>query len=154
LVKDNITGFTGIAIARTEFGFGCVHIQIQAQGLTTAGEPIPVQSFDDQRVEVLAPPTKSWPEPTKTTIKLGDVVRDVLTGATGVASAKTFNLDGHVTIIIEQPGLTEDGAPKAPIRFGLEGLIVVDRRELEVSKDSVATSGGPTARRIPAPLYH
>ena len=33
-VKDNITGFTGIVIGRTEFAFGCIHISIQAPGLT------------------------------------------------------------------------------------------------------------------------
>lgn len=31
LVKDRITGFKGIAIGRTEFGYGCVHIRVQAQ---------------------------------------------------------------------------------------------------------------------------
>ena len=146
LVKDTITGFTGIAIGRTEFGYGCIHIRIHSNWLTKEGDPIPSQSFDDQRVEVLEPPTKSWVEPKETSIKLGNVVRDTLTGAVGVASAKTIFLDGQVTIIIEQPGLTQDGEPKSPLCVHASRVVVVNRRELAVSKDSLATSGGPMAR--------
>jgi hypothetical protein len=146
LVKDSITGFTGIAIGRTEFGFGCIHIRVQAQGLTKMGDPIPVQSFDDQRIEVLAPPAKLWPEPKRTAIRLGNVVRDTLTGAVGVATALTVGLDGQINIIIEQPGLTPDGEPKSSLYSNADRAVVVDRRELKVSKASIATSGGPMAR--------
>jgi hypothetical protein len=146
LVKDTITGFTGIAIGRAEFAFGCIHIRIQAKGLTDKGDPILVHSFDDQRVEVLEQPTKSWAEPKTTAIKLGDVVRDTLTGAVGVASCKSVGLDGQVSFIIEQAGLTQDGDPKSPFYTSADYVVVLDRRELNVSKDSVATSGGPMAR--------
>lgn len=146
LVKDNITGFTGIAIARTEFGFGCIHIRVQAQGLTKAGEPIPVQSFDDQRIEVLAPPTRAWPEPQRTAIKLGNVVKDNLTGAVGVATALTVGLDGQVNVLIEQAGLTQDGELKSPLYMDAERAVVVSKRQLKVSEASLATSGGPMAR--------
>jgi hypothetical protein len=149
LVKDNITGFIGIAIGRTEFGFGCIHIRVQAQGLTKEGEPIPTQSFDEQRMEVLKQSTKSWPQPKETPIKLGDMVRDPLTGAVGIASAKTSSLEGDVNILIEQAGLREDGSPKPPLYASADRVVVEERRELKVSKDSVATSGGPYAR---APL--
>ena len=146
LVKDSITGFTGIAIGRTEFGFGCIHIRIQAQGLTENGDPILVHSFDDQRVEVLAPPSKSWAEPKQTSAKLGDVVRDTVSGAVGVASGKSVGLDGQVNFIIEQPGLTQDGEPRTPFYANAAHVVVVDKREIKVSKNSVATSGGPMAR--------
>lgn len=146
LVKDTITGFKGIAVGRTEFAFGCIHIKIQAEGLTIAGDPIPVHSFDDQRIEVLGPPKHSWPEPKPTTIKLGNAVRDIATGIMGVASAKCVSLDGHVNFIIEPSGLTPDGAPKSPFYVSAAHVVVLDKRELKVSKDSVATSGGPMAR--------
>ncbi len=146
LVKDSITGFTGIAIGRTEFGFGCIHIRIQAQGLTKEGDPIPVHSFDDQRVEVLEKPTKSWPDPKRTATRLGNVVRDTLSGAVGVASGITTDLSGQVNVIIEQPGLTQDGEPKSPLYIDADRVVVVDKRELKVSEYSTATSGGPMAR--------
>jgi hypothetical protein len=150
LVKDSITGFTGIALGRTEFGFGCIHIRVQAKRLTKEGEPIPMQSFDEQRIEVLKESKKSWPQPKETSIKLGDMVRDPLTGAVGIAVARTFSLDGDVNILIEQAGLKEDGSPKPPLYASADRVVVADRRELKVSKDSVATSGGPFAR---APIH-
>jgi len=146
LVKDNITGFSGVAIGRTEFGFGCIHIRIQACGLTKDGEPIPMQSFDEQRIEVIKAPTKSWSAPKETSVKLGDMVRDPLTGALGIASAKTVSLDGDVSILIEQSGLKPDGSPKPPFYANAERVVVEERRTLQVSKDSAATSGGPLAR--------
>ena len=151
LVKDNITGFTGFAIGRTEFAFGCIHITIQAAGLTKEGEPVPMQRFDEQRIEVLKQPTKSWSQPKELLIKLGDMVRDSLTGAVGIASAKTHSLDGECSILIEQAGLTQDGSPKPPLYAPAGRVIVEDRRKLQVSKDSVATSGGPHAR---TPIHH
>lgn len=146
LVKDNITGFAGIAIGRTEFGFGCIHIRVQARGLTAEGEPIPEQSFDEQRIEVLKQSTKSWPQPKETSIKLGDMVRDPLTGAIGIASAKIATLDGDLNILIEQAGLREDGSSKPPLYASADRVVIEERRELKVSKDSAATSGGPLTR--------
>lgn len=146
IVKDRITGFTGVAIARTEFGYGCVHVQIEASQLTKCGDPIPVQTFDDQRVDLVSRPTKSWPEPRKSAVKLGDWVRDTITGATGTATARTLSLDGRVKIMIEQPGLTDQGEPRAPLVFIADRIEVVDRRTLETSPTSVAKSGGPMAR--------
>ena len=148
LVKDSITGFKGIAVGRTEFAFGCVHIRIQAQGLTKEGDPIPTHTFDDQRIEVLAPPTQSWAEPKPTIVRIGNIVRDTASGAVGVASAKTTSLDGHVNFIIEQSGLTSDGTPKNPFFASAACVVLVDKRELKVSKDSTATSGGPMARPV------
>ena len=148
LVKDTITGFTGIAVGRMEFPFGCIHIRIQAKGLTKDGDPFPVHAFDDQRIEVLAPPTRSWGEPKPSMVKLGNVIRDIHSGAVGVASAKSVALDGNVNFIIEQTGLTQDGLPKAPFYVNAAQVVVVSKRELKVSKDSVATSGGPMARRV------
>ena len=146
LVKDRITGFQGIAIGRTEFGYGCVHIRVQAKGLGDDGAPIPVQTFDDQRIEMLEPPTKAFPELTRPAIKLGDLVRDTLTEETGIATALTVELDGKVKVVIERPGLTEGGEPKAPILSNAIWVELVDKRKLKVSDTSVATSGGPMAR--------
>ena len=146
LVKDYITGFTGIAIGRTEFAFGCIHIRIQAQGLTKECTPIPPQSFDDQRIEVIEPPKRSWRQPKRPLIEQGNTVRDLLTGAVGVVSGINFNLSGEINILIEQAGLTQDGSPKSPYYATPDQLIIVDRRELKVSQDSLASKGGPVSR--------
>jgi hypothetical protein len=146
LVKDTITGFTGYALGRIEFGYGCIHIRVQTQSLTKDGEPVPQQTFDEQRIEVLKQPKKAWPQPKVTSIELGDLVRDTVTGAVGIASAKNFSLDGEVSILIEQVGLRDDFSPKPPLYAAADRVVVQERRKLLVSKDSVATSGGPLAR--------
>jgi valyl-tRNA synthetase len=51
-VKDSLTGFTGIATARTEWLYGCTRIAIEPQELHD-GKPIETQWFDEQRVEVV-----------------------------------------------------------------------------------------------------
>ena len=150
LVKDSITGFTGIAVGRVEFVFGCIHIRVQGQGLTRDGAPISIHSFDDQRIDVIRPPAKSWPKPKVSTIKLGDTVRGTLNGVVGVVSGRSVGLDGLVTYIVERPGMTPDGDPKAALSIDSDRLEVVTRRKLKVSKDSVATSGGPMTRTVVA----
>lgn len=53
-VKDSITGFEGIAVARTEWLYGCSRITIESTKLDIAnGEPIPLHSFDEQRVVLI-----------------------------------------------------------------------------------------------------
>ncbi|HWA84999.1 MAG TPA: hypothetical protein VG710_02155 [Opitutus sp.] len=151
LVKDTVTGFTGIAVGRTEFAFGCIHIRVQARKLSTDGAPIPVQSFDDQRIELLAPPTKSWAEPRKIAVKLGNVARDTLTGTVGTVTSKTVGVEGQVYFVIEPPGLTENGETNPPLVVSAGWIEVVDKRELAVSKSSAATSGGPAARGVSLP---
>lgn len=51
-VKDTLTGFEGIAVARTEWLYGCTRISIEPTQLEK-GEPIAIHSFDEQRVQVL-----------------------------------------------------------------------------------------------------
>ncbi len=51
-VKDNISGFTGMAVARTEWLFGCARIGVQPQNLYE-GNPIDPQWFDELQLEIL-----------------------------------------------------------------------------------------------------
>jgi hypothetical protein len=53
LVKDSISGFTGIATSRTEYIYGCVHIGITATRMNISGHPIDTVLIDEQRVVVL-----------------------------------------------------------------------------------------------------
>ena len=52
-VKDVYTGFTGIAVARTEWLYGCARISIEPDKLSGDGNPIESQTFDEQRVEII-----------------------------------------------------------------------------------------------------
>jgi len=48
-VKDQITGYEGIVIARAEYLNGCISIRVQARNLKN-GLPIEAVWFDEQRL--------------------------------------------------------------------------------------------------------
>jgi hypothetical protein len=52
LAKDNITGFTGIVVARTEWINNCTRFTLQPQKLKD-GTPIEQQTFDEMQLRVL-----------------------------------------------------------------------------------------------------
>lgn len=49
-VKDPVTGFTGIAVARTTWLHGCNRLSIQPQELTKEGAPRESQVFDEMQL--------------------------------------------------------------------------------------------------------
>lgn len=50
IVKDRHTGFEGLAVARTDWLYGCTRVGIECKELSKDGEPIQPQWFDIQRV--------------------------------------------------------------------------------------------------------
>lgn len=48
-VKDPVTGFTGTAVARTEYAWGCVSVGVCSNELHE-GKPIDWQWFDEKRL--------------------------------------------------------------------------------------------------------
>jgi len=76
-------------------------------------------------------------------IKLGDLVKDVITDFTGIATSRTEHLYGCVHIGITSRGLDKDGIPVGAMSFDEQRVILVDKRDPVVSPDSKATSGGP-----------
>lgn len=66
-VKDVLTGFSGVAIARTEWLNGCVRITIQGEGMKD-GLPIEGFTVDEQQIKVMkakafVPETATAPAP-------------------------------------------------------------------------------------------
>jgi len=51
-VKDSITGFQGIAIAVTEWLYGCRRFGVEPEELKD-GKPVETQWFDEQRLEIM-----------------------------------------------------------------------------------------------------
>jgi len=49
-VKDSITGFSGIVIARCAYLNGCISIQVQPQKLGGDGKPIEPEWIDEQQL--------------------------------------------------------------------------------------------------------
>lgn len=52
-VKDTITGFEGVAIARSEWLNGCVRFELQSAKLSKDGIPVEAQWFDDSQLTVV-----------------------------------------------------------------------------------------------------
>lgn len=50
MVKDYITGYEGIAVARAEYLYGCVSVQVQATGLKEDGGKREPEWIDEQRL--------------------------------------------------------------------------------------------------------
>ena len=53
LVKDRITGFSGITVARTTWINGCVRWTVQPTKLTKEGAQRATECFDDEQIIVL-----------------------------------------------------------------------------------------------------
>jgi hypothetical protein len=76
-------------------------------------------------------------------IKLGDLVEDLITGFTGIASSRTEYLFGCVHIGITSTRMDKDGVPIGVMSFDEQRVVRIDKRDIVVSPDSAATSGGP-----------
>jgi hypothetical protein len=53
IAKDTVTGFQGMAVARTEWLNGCVRITIQPQELKKDGGTIEPEHFDEQQLAMV-----------------------------------------------------------------------------------------------------
>ena len=53
-VKDKITGFIGVAVARTEFLNGCVQYEVQPKRLDKDHKIVESVSIDEQSLEVMS----------------------------------------------------------------------------------------------------
>jgi hypothetical protein len=52
-VRDRITEYEGIAIARTEWLYGCVRLGVQRSGVDKDGKPFEPQTFDEGQLVVV-----------------------------------------------------------------------------------------------------
>ena len=77
-----------------------------------------------------------------TMIKLGQKVRDNITGLTGIAVGKTEWLFGCNRLAIE-PQELKDGKPIDLQWFDEQRVELVEDKPIKVSEHNVATSGGP-----------
>lgn len=113
IVKDKITRFTGIAMSSTTWLFGCVRIHVEPQELHD-GKPIAMQVFDEQRLEIVGPiPAKlacAMPI-VMSHVVLGSLVRDMVTGFTGVVVGTSTWLGGPARVGVEARQLNKDCKP-------------------------------------------
>ena len=64
ILKDNVTGFKGAVMARSDYFTGCRHYGLQAQTLKD-GKPLDWEWIDEVRLIRMKNAKKILPEPTK-----------------------------------------------------------------------------------------
>lgn len=76
-------------------------------------------------------------------VKLGNKVRDAITGFAGIATGRTVYLYGCAQILITPDRLAEDGKRLDGEWFDEQRVETIEERPIPVSAESSATSGGP-----------
>jgi hypothetical protein len=64
MVKDKVTGFTGMVMARTEYLNGCVQVLVQPKGCDKEGKPKESVWMDEQRFTAHSNAKAGGPQPT------------------------------------------------------------------------------------------
>jgi hypothetical protein len=110
-VRESITGFTGIAVARMVWLHGCVRIDVQAEELDKHNKTIQL-TFDEAALDLVeagAKAAKHNPEPADHAIELGDRVKDSITGFSGIAVGRVVWLHNPIARIeVQQEQLDKD----------------------------------------------
>ena len=63
-VKDSITGFEGIAIARIEYLNGCISVEVRPTKLSSEGKMIDAEWIDEQNLITKSKATSGGPQDT------------------------------------------------------------------------------------------
>jgi hypothetical protein len=143
-VKDLVTGFQGVAVARTQFLNGCYRITIQPP-LDKEGKVPESETFDEPQLKLLkAGKVSQTGAQSLPGYDLGDEVIDTVTNFKGVAVARTQWLNGTTRTAI-QPKMKKDG--KVPEAFSANEASVKS-----LTKKKVVTvqrkTGGPLPFKI------
>jgi len=75
-------------------------------------------------------------------IKLGDKIRDKITGLEGIATSKVEFLNGCVQYSIQPQGLTKDGTPKEPDFVDDQQIEIIKPPKPEKPKKKTKPTGG------------
>lgn len=137
-VKDEISGVKGIIVAQHDYLYGCHRSRVQPAGMKD-GKPIEQSTFDTAQLKLITAGVVAYTAPVPVA-KLGDKVRDRLTGYEGVATARFEYLFGPPAIGV-QPQSLKDGKPAESFTFDEMQLEVVGRKP--VVQPAERKTGGP-----------
>ena len=95
-LADRVSGFKGIADVRTDFLNGNVQFSLKGQ-VHGKDQKAPHQAFDAFQLELVSEGgVEAIPAPADTGIALGEKVKDIVTGMSGIAISKSTFLNGCV----------------------------------------------------------
>ncbi|KAA0573397.1 hypothetical protein [Azospirillum sp. Sh1] len=147
-MRDRASGFTGIAVSRFDFLNGNVQYSLQPkapEGATTLPEAV---SFDIQQLEVVdAGISDTASKPARTPIRVGQKVKDTITGLTGVATMQATYMNGCVSFLVtpRRRLLRENDAEwVSSVR-----LTAIDEKPAIEPPKSEKPTGGPPMRGVP-----
>lgn len=107
-VKDIVTGFEGIAVARAEY----LHNQdsIGVRGLEPKdGKPQETIFMDLTYLEVTGKSKIEVPDFPIPNVDLGDIAEDTITGYKGTVMGRAYWISGCIRIGLQSSGLTKEG---------------------------------------------
>ncbi len=141
VVRDNLTGFEGVATSLTTFISNCPQYGVCARKLDKDGKKIHA-AFDDVRVELVETTNISHLPPARPPVQvgLGDFVKCAITGLEGIVTSHTIYIDGCSHVAVQPKGLDDNGKPRA--------LVGVDEKDCEIlesanPKPAKVATGGP-----------
>lgn len=138
-VRDVVTGFQGVVLARTTWLYGCKRVLVASMSLHE-GKPQEDVWLDVQRIEfveqVMQPPAKA-----SDAISLGAEVCDTISGYKGICVGRTETLAGQLEIGIE--GSLKDNKPPEVVWFNAERVEMQKSKAPPVVEGHGAQTGGP-----------
>lgn len=140
VARDVITGFTGVVVARSQWLNNCDRLQLQPREAKD-GKPVAATSFDEPNLEFVEStdlrviPPNLPADPTR----IRDVVRDRVTGLSGVVVGVTTWMNGCRRITV-QPKELKDGQPVEPSTIDEPDL---ERLERPSNVPPQPDTGGP-----------
>lgn len=143
IVKDLVTGFTGMAVAVTEYAYGCTHINVQPIDLADDGATVKKgHLFDDGRVE-LVEYRKVRHKILRPKVELGNIVKHDYNGLVAFVSSKTTWLDQDPDLGLDPITLKPDGSPGEMIYVPEKRVTVIEKKTPPVASKSPNPPGGP-----------
>jgi hypothetical protein len=143
IAKDDLTGFEGVVTQRTFWLSNCDRLTLQPKELKE-GKPQEAVSFDITHCTLITKGAHKRAELQASTqredLKLGDTVRDSITGFEGVIIGRAKFLATNDRIGVQPKSLNKEGQPQAQNWFDAAQLELVSKLEPPAPKE---TRGGP-----------
>jgi hypothetical protein len=133
MVTDSLTGFTGIALCRTDYQYGCIRVRVQPR---VVDGKLPDDENVDERQLLENDPTND-PESSEL---LGTVQTDSVTGITGTVVCYTTYLHAGPRVVLQPKGMTKEGRPLEGVVIDVSQLASQQVRKKAKAKDK---DGGP-----------
>lgn len=146
-VKDKVSGFHGIVTSVTDYVAGCRRVGVSPE-TTDKGNHIDSEVFDEPMLSVVKKNIHKASSNHKCDFKLGDKVKDEISGFEGICSSITNYLHADVWIGIS-PTTLKEGKPIPPISFPAGTITKIKVQEVKEPK------GKPTGgdQRIPHRIF-